>query len=209
MYKAILTTTDGSPESEMAAEVAVHLTREFNAELTVLHVMDVRIPPGMQVSTTVDRNELRETLESLDISPEAIPSDIHLNLSIPGIDFVEMLKNAEIEYLKRIKKSARKEGINIKTRLRVGTPVEEILKETIGGDYDLTIISAYGTGRDELRGEEIGSVAETVARRSPCSVLIVRKLSRPPGDVIHGSFFSQKGSSKSLSGKIGRSPGAL
>jgi nucleotide-binding universal stress UspA family protein len=58
----------------------------------------------------------------------------------------------------------------------VGDPVASIAEAARGWQADLVVIGSHG--RDGVGRVALGSVAEGVARRAPCPVLIVRK---PPG----------------------------
>jgi universal stress protein A len=61
--------------------------------------------------------------------------------------------------------------------LATGDPVDEILKRARSLRADLLIIGTHDTaGLERLL---LGSVAEKVAKRAPCSVLIVRQKQRP------------------------------
>lgn len=60
---------------------------------------------------------------------------------------------------------------------RLGKPAERILEEASSGSYDLIVIGTHG--RQGMKRYWMGSVAETVIRRSPCPVLTIRA---PLGD---------------------------
>jgi nucleotide-binding universal stress UspA family protein len=62
--------------------------------------------------------------------------------------------------------------IRVDQRMREGDPATEILAEAEQGDVDLIVMGTHG--RTGLARLLMGSVAEQVARRSPCPVLTVR-----------------------------------
>lgn len=75
--------------------------------------------------------------------------------------FTEELKNRAIE-----------EGVNAKNEVITGVDISiEIVKYADEGEYDLIIVG--GKGKSDLGTIHLGSVAEGVVKRAPCSVLVV------------------------------------
>lgn len=73
-----------------------------------------------------------------------------------------------IDYVTEICNDA---GIPVETKIREGSPVNEIVSESAGG-YDLIVMGTLGrTGVSKLL---MGSVAERVVRASNCPVMVVR-----------------------------------
>jgi nucleotide-binding universal stress UspA family protein len=62
--------------------------------------------------------------------------------------------------------------VPVKTVVRTGSPVNEIIDAAKALKADLVILSTHG--RTGLRHVLLGSVAENVVRHAPCPVLIVR-----------------------------------
>ena len=78
-----------------------------------------------------------------------------------------------VKELERLVLEFRKEGYEISSKLRWGRPVDEIIGEAAGGDYDLIVIGTRGKrGLTRLLS---GSTTEAVLRRSPCPVVAVRE----------------------------------
>ncbi len=70
-------------------------------------------------------------------------------------------------------------GLSVDTKLRQGNPIENILAEAREGGHGLIVIGArHKVG---LAQRFLGSVAQTVVRRAPVSVLVVRQ----PGPDLH------------------------
>ena len=66
----------------------------------------------------------------------------------------------------------RLEGIQWRAGLRRGYPSEEILAHLAAGDADLVVMGCQGLSGMGL--VVLGSVAERVSRRAPCSCLVIR-----------------------------------
>ncbi|RQG95506.1 universal stress protein [Natrarchaeobius chitinivorans] len=58
------------------------------------------------------------------------------------------------------------------TELVVGKPERAIVEQTVDGAYDTVVIGSHG--REGISRVLLGSVAETVVRRAPVPVLVVR-----------------------------------
>ena len=65
-----------------------------------------------------------------------------------------------------------KHGIDIEIAIRVGHPVEEIIKEAKHWNADLIVIGARGAGG--FRELILGSIAEALIRHSSIPILIIR-----------------------------------
>ncbi|MBI3853007.1 MAG: universal stress protein [Verrucomicrobia bacterium] len=66
--------------------------------------------------------------------------------------------------------------VPVKTLVRAGSPVNEIVEAAKESKADLVILSTHG--RTGLKHVLLGSVAENVVRHAPCPVLIVRARER-------------------------------
>ena len=69
-------------------------------------------------------------------------------------------------------KKAETEGIKAKTLLIDGHAVEEILKATRAGNFNLIVIGSRGLSK--IKELLMGSVSAEVTRLAPCPVLVVR-----------------------------------
>ncbi len=77
------------------------------------------------------------------------------------------------EKLRKIASELENAGYAVKTILRKGYPVREILK--VEKEEDVSVIVMGSHGRNNLRGTRIGSVSEKVVRRSVSPVLLVKR----------------------------------
>lgn len=74
-------------------------------------------------------------------------------------------------------------GISAETQAEVGEPVEKLIAASARPDIDMVITSTHGFSA--LRHALLGSVAESLARRAGCPVLIVPSHPRPgPGKIL-------------------------
>ena len=85
-------------------------------------------------------------------------------------DAIELMKNEGHSVLDEIKKMGSKEGVNIKTKLVMGYPDEEIITEA--GKNDLIIMGCKG--RSALSRIFMGSVCEKVMHHSSSPVMVIR-----------------------------------
>jgi nucleotide-binding universal stress UspA family protein len=144
-FQRILIAIDDSPYSEKAAQYGFHLAHLMNAHVALLNVMD---PP----SATYSGDPL------LGQQPLVIPEIINIQ---------EEASRSILERYGSIWDSEKE----LVTFSKVGNPRIEILATAEEWKADLIILGTHGrTGFDHFIS---GSVAEGVARRSVCPVLIV------------------------------------
>jgi len=67
---------------------------------------------------------------------------------------------------------AQKEGVEIKTKVILGDPGQEIIKFTIKDEFDVIVIGNRGMGH--LKEMVMGSVSSTVVHDAKCPVLLVK-----------------------------------
>ncbi|HLG21616.1 MAG TPA: universal stress protein [Candidatus Manganitrophaceae bacterium] len=170
--------TDGEEFAEAAVRFGGKLAKEMNADVSVLHVRPP-ISSTERVQLTTARKKLGEW-----------------NLDLPGVEYLIRARNILTEAgLTRpappeegkVAPSFRQgvegatelhflgpRGENVRLRLREGNPVEEILEEAQGGDYDLIILGSRG--HQGIAGYFVGSTALRVADLATCSVLIAKNI---------------------------------
>lgn len=144
--RRILVATDFSACSKEAVDSAAHLASCFSAELFLLHVFE---PPFY-------------TMEGLD-------TRIH-----PEVDrWVRGLRETESKKLDGEAEAVKRRGINVRPYFKEGSPLDEILHVAEETGADLIVLGTHGRrGVDRF---VMGSVADRVTRRAPCSVLIIRE----------------------------------
>jgi len=142
----ILMPTDFSSSSENAMGYAASFAKEYNAGLIVLHV--IQEPHRLRrVTTTLPEEEIDKIIA----------------------DEIEVVKKAMEQFVKDFG-----EGVNVKTLIKSGIPVVEIVESAKEENVDLIVMGTHGqTG---TRHALIGSVAERVVRNAHCPVFTVKPL---------------------------------
>jgi universal stress protein A len=140
--KNILLPTDFSNISLTAAEYAVELAKEYDANLHLLNVLE-KTPPILAI-------------RSLDISREKIIASIDADA-----------KSQMDECLKKVKKFGNVEIIPV---IKKGIDYEEIIKYSNEKKIDVIVIATHG--RTGILHTLLGSVAEKVIRYSKIPVLV-------------------------------------
>jgi nucleotide-binding universal stress UspA family protein len=142
----VLVPIDFSPPARAALEYAAFLAGRLGAELEVLHVWE---PPGY-------------------VGPDAL-AVLPVGPGQPGWEQTRAEVQREIEHFLG-EGTVRPEQLSV--RVEAGEPSDTILQVAKAGGTDLIVIGTHGhTGLSRLL---IGSVAETVLRRSTCPVLTLR-----------------------------------
>lgn len=140
--KNILLPTDFSKTSLTAAEYAVELSKEYNAKLHVLNVLE-KTPPILAIrSLDLSREKI---IESIDADAQA-----HLD-----------------DCIRKIKKFG---SVEIISAIRKGIDYEEIIKYSKEKKIDIIVIATHG--RTGILHTLLGSVAEKVIRYSKIPVLV-------------------------------------
>jgi nucleotide-binding universal stress UspA family protein len=154
LFKKILVPIDFSPCSEEAFRVALTLAKTFQAELLLLHVIDIG------ALTTFNQLGLL-----------AVPSDAqgqkrrlrhHARLNVRRLLEVEAAK-----------------GVTAKRIILEGGPFVEIAKTARIEKVDLVVMGSYGGRSGSVDKIFFGSTAEKVVRTAGCPVLTVPLPSKP------------------------------
>ncbi len=88
------------------------------------------------------------------------------------IKFLEEFMEEETKKLKALAEEIQSQNVEVHMMFQQGTPHRQIVEAAREVQADLIVIGTHG--RTGLSHAMIGSVAERVARISPCPVLIVR-----------------------------------
>jgi len=146
-FKRILVPLDGSPLAERALPVATALARKFESQVLLLRALDISTSPLPAFYPEVARNLMLEVCEHVRQEAES--------------------------YLKAWEAELGQQGLDVRILLLDPPPAESIIEAAIAEDVDLVAISTHGRGG--LARWTFGSVADKVARHSPCPVLLVRQ----------------------------------
>ena len=145
-FRCILVPLDGSPLAEQAMPLATALAQKFGSEIILLRVLDI---------------------------PGPIPSTSHPEVTIGWVREARAQAHQEAQsYLDARQQEVYGQGIKVRALMRDRSPAEDILQLASSEKVDVIVMSAYGQGG--LDRWTFGSVADKVARHSPCPVLLVR-----------------------------------
>src|SRR5574341_207304 len=137
MIKKIIVASDGSKTAGKAVTYTAYLAKQTGAAVTVLGVIDVT-----------------------SLVTQAIPPARAAKIRVPTRDY---LRAAARGYLEEAAAYFRKRGIPVKLVIRMGHPVEEIVKEALKARADLIVMGSHG--RSALRAAVLGSVTYGVIHK--------------------------------------------
>jgi len=149
MISKILVPTDGSKTAQKAAMYALSLAKQLKASVIVLSVIDKRSFMGQTVPAGKTSRHVIEPIE-------------------------DYLREAAEGYAGEIKKLCDKNGVQSKTVITAGHPVEGIVKEAARAKANLIIMGSHG--KSPLAVAVLGSVTYGVIHKeTKIPVLIVRR----------------------------------
>jgi nucleotide-binding universal stress UspA family protein len=146
MINKILYPTDFSEDSKAALPYAVSLTRQNNAELYCVHVVEMP-------------------------QEEYLSGEYMLPLNASHVSKDEFLRIARVRLDKFIVENL-SEITTVISKVITGTPFVEIIRYARDQSIDLIVMGTHG--HSALAAMLLGSVAEKVVRKAPCPVLTVR-----------------------------------
>ena len=148
MYKKILLPTDGSEYANKAAEHAIIIACQNNAEIIVLNVMETTQLTSLPVEDFT--RKVKDMLRQEKINPLENITQV----------FDEHLKDKEF-----------KDKIKLTLKQKGGSPADIILQTIQDEDIDMVIMGT--SGKKGIERFLLGSVTEKVVRNSKCPVLTV------------------------------------
>ena len=144
--KKILYPTDFSEYSLTALQYAVSITKQNDAELYCLHVVDMP-------------------------QEEYLTQEYMVPLNVPHVPEDKVLRTARAR-MKRFEAENLSEIEKVTSRVLVGVPFVEIIRYAREQSIDLIVIGTHG--HSAIAAMLLGTVAEKVVRKAPCPVLTVR-----------------------------------
>ena len=154
MFTKILFPTDFSDTAGKSLEYIKALHHAGGRQVLVLHVIHQRIIDTLETLHKVVYFQDGRYQENREEAEQKLLEDRRKKM----MPMVAELKNL---------------GFDVKTRIKTGYPVREILKAE--KDENVSVIVLGSHGRNNLRGTRIGSVSEKVIRRSVSPVLLVKR----------------------------------
>jgi nucleotide-binding universal stress UspA family protein len=149
MISKILVPSDGSKTAQRAAEYAVDLAKQLKASIIILSVIDKR---SFTAQTVPASETPRHTIEPIE----------------------DYLREAAEGYAGEIKKLCDKSGVASKVSIKMGHPVEEIVKEAKRSKANFIVMGSHG--RSALSATVLGSVSYGVIHNdASVPILIVRR----------------------------------
>lgn len=152
-FSKILVPVDFSPCSEEAFRMALSLARVFQAEVSLLHVVDIK------------------SLTTLNMLGLARPSE--------EAEQKKRLRHQARLNARRLLSFEEAKGLQIRRLLAEGSPFVEIARTARTEKVDLVVMGSYGGQVGNVEKIFFGSTAEKVVRTAGCPVLTV-PLSRRP-----------------------------
>ena len=151
MISKILVPSDGSKMAQKAARYAINLAKQLKASIIIMSVVDIRSLIASIAQTSSAEETAIYTIEPLE----------------------DYLKKAAERYTAEIKKLCDKSGVASKISIKMGRPVEEIVKEAKRSKANLIVMGSHG--RSALSATVLGSVSYGVIHNdTSIPILIVR-----------------------------------
>jgi len=145
LFTRILCAIDFSDTSLRALEYALSLAQEKDAQLTLVHVVEVTPAPQSEAAGDVEARALGA--------------------------YVAAAAEARAEQLQRIVPDSVRAYCTVERTLAIGKAHHEILRIAAERDSDVIILGAHGFGLTQLL---FGSTAHQVVRQARCPVLTIR-----------------------------------
>jgi nucleotide-binding universal stress UspA family protein len=177
MIRKILVALDGSVPAGKALDLAIDMTKAFDAELLAIHVVsDKPLTQGERHLAEAEyREEVRQALSGADFRADPglarasaeglIKTSLNVGLVIHTTIGRQMLGRAE--------EAARRKGVtSMKTVLQDGDPASTIVEVANREKPDLVIMGSRGLGG--IEGLLLGSVSHKVSYSADCTVVIVK-----------------------------------
>jgi nucleotide-binding universal stress UspA family protein len=156
IFRKILVPLDGSEHSGRALEAAIQIAKNFSSKLVLLTVHHVTITPVTSPELTIQ-------------APVIVPDASAAQMTERAI---EATHNYDKRILAEAEAKVRSEKIEVETELIDGNAVEEIVRKSEEGKFDLIVMGARGLST--IKKLFIGSVSDGVIKKAPCPVLVVK-----------------------------------
>jgi nucleotide-binding universal stress UspA family protein len=148
MISRILVPTDGTKASKKAVDYAIGLSKQTEASITILGVMDKGAFVAQSIPAYATPTRLRTPIE----------------------DYLRQLAEAHVA---EAEKQCKRKRVKPETVIRSGHPVKEILKEARRSKSDLIVIGSHGKGA--LESVFLGSISlALIHENTKYPLLIIR-----------------------------------
>jgi nucleotide-binding universal stress UspA family protein len=155
LFNKILVALDGSGHSLRALDDAIQVAKKFHGKITLMHVYSVTVAPVM-------------VPEPSTLTPSGMPVVTPAEVS----KIVEATRKVGNRILADAAEKAKAEKLQVKTMLKEGNTVQEIVRVAEEGKFDLIVMGVRGISK--IRELLLGSVSEGVIRHAHCPVMVVK-----------------------------------
>lgn len=145
--RKILVAVAFSDYTEGLFRYATHLGDQMDADLIVANIINQR-----------------------DVS--AVRQIVDMGYDVDGDHYVSGIKNERLATLAKLVADCGFPSERVKTILKVGNPVDQLLKIIVSENVDMVLMGIKG--RSEIEHAFVGSVADKLFRRSPVTVISYR-----------------------------------
>jgi nucleotide-binding universal stress UspA family protein len=145
LFKRVLCGIDFSDASLLALEYGLSLAQDADAQLTLLHVVEVSPAPATDVRGDAEARALGA--------------------------YVAAAADARAEQLQQLVPEGLKGHPRVETMVAIGSAHREILRVAAERASDIIVLGAHGFGVSQLL---FGSAAHQIVRRATCPVLTIR-----------------------------------
>ncbi len=164
-YNKILYTTDLSESGRHAFHHAVSLSRCYGAEITTIHVVEGGPELDRRLLGYVDEKlwseiKTRNLEDAKDILIKRKRNNAAIRACVGQFCEETQAENPD------------QKNISYGIEVKMGDPVDEIIKEADSGNYDLIVMGSHSRG--PLKTTVMGDTVKSVVRRSKIPVLVVR-----------------------------------
>lgn len=175
MIRKILVALDGSVQAGKALDLAIDMTKAFDAELLAVHVVSEKpLTQGERDLADAEyREEMRQALSGFRTDPglaQETAEDLIKTSHNVSLIFHTTLGR---QMLSRAEQAARRKGVrSIRTILQDGDPASTIVDVANREKPDLIVMGSRGLG--QVEGLLLGSVSHKVSYSADCTVVIVK-----------------------------------
>lgn len=165
-FQKILYTTDLSENGRYAFNYAASLSNIYNAELTVLHVVEDGAELDKRLLGYI-KDDLWEEIKKRDLQ-EAIDTLFNRKRENAAI-----IHKCVEDMCETVQEDLPQETyVKYDVAVKLGHPVEQIIEFAEQGSYDLIVIGSHGF--DTLKDAMLGNTVRRVLRKSKVPVMVVR-----------------------------------
>jgi len=155
LFEKILVPLDGSEHSLRALEIAIQLGKTFGGKITLIHVYSVTVRPIIMPEPTT-------------LAPPGVPVMTPAEVS----KVAEAARKAGSRILSDGEDKVKVENVEVDTKLEEGHAVQEIIRVSKEGKYDLIVMGARGISK--IREILLGSVSDGIIHHAVCPVLVIK-----------------------------------